>query len=223
MSKRNDDLGLAIFLVAVVTFCWLALKVLISVIKWLWALYKKKAITPARSTGRRVEYSFAGGEFNSANSEFESTVTPNKPLQFWDGKDVEDAIRRDDWDSARAAMQARAYGMLSEDPEIKQKFTELMTWFARQDPLYSEVMRISLPIIAENPGILQTKMYPHLPGMHVEQMRYVFYFAPLIGDIVRIKKGSSYQLFPSGYNVLLISPPAKKTKRTRPQTNTKAL
>lgn len=118
-------------------------------------------------------------------------------------KKVDDAWSRGDYDLAREALQRVAYTMVGKgvSEQEKREFTKLMTEFAKEDPLYREVMDRALPLIRATPGIQQSKIYVGQPDHIKEQMRYVFYFAHEIGDIVRHKKGRSYALYPAGQMV----------------------
>lgn len=78
--------------------------------------------------------------------------------------------------------------------EQRTNFTQLMTAFAKEDPLYKDVMERVLPLVRANPGMLQSQIYKGQPDEIKEQMRYVLYFANEIGHIKRIKKGNSYKL-----------------------------
>jgi len=110
--------------------------------------------------------------------------------------DIEAAINSGNWDWARAALQKMAYEMVGDhvSQQDKDNFKALMTRFAQKDPLYREVMGLLLPVIQQNPGILQSKIYGFAPHDQ-ETIRYVLYFAHELGDLTRIKKGNSYQLF----------------------------
>jgi hypothetical protein len=114
--------------------------------------------------------------------------------------DIEGAWASGDWDWARAALQKLAYTMTGDDVSQEQKdhFKRLMTRFAQKDPLYREIIVELLPVIQQQPGILQSEIYAHVPRHDVETIRYVLYFAHELGDLVRLKKGRSYQLFGPG-------------------------
>jgi len=103
-----------------------------------------------------------------------------------------------DWDAARKFLQKIAYGLPQAKPEEKSNFTNFMKGFASKDPLYQRCMREIKPIIERFPnGIRQTSIYPNMStAMDVETARYVLYYGDVIGDIVRIKKGNSYMIFP---------------------------
>lgn len=109
-----------------------------------------------------------------------------------------DFMDNQDWDAARQALQRIAYTMVDEEPEVKAKFTALMAEFASRDPLLSAVLRVVMPIVRSEPGILQTQVYKHLPGIGVEDARYALYFAEQLGILRRQKKGNSYRLLPIG-------------------------
>lgn len=115
-------------------------------------------------------------------------------------QDIERAWRSGDYDLARGALQKYAYGMVgagvSEDD--KQRFRQLMTEFALDDPLYRDIMTRLKPIVLSRPGILQSAIYAFFPEYDQETVRYVAYFGHEIGDIHRRKKGRSYELLPPG-------------------------
>lgn len=128
-------------------------------------------------------------------------------LQAWQtavdngSAEIDSLIAKGDWDSARAALQRIAYGMLNAEPEAKRQFTQAMCQFAVRDPLYHAVMKIAAPLVEKTPGMLQTKLYPHLPHLEPEIIRYVIYYAAEMGDLVRRKKGNSYAVFPKWYTL----------------------
>lgn len=131
-------------------------------------------------------------------------VEPNKPVQSrpvdsaWleHCEAIERAWKRGDYDWARQQLQQVAYSMVgnSVTDEDRANFTQLMTEFANEDPLYKQVMERVLPLVRDNPGILQSQIYKGQSDEIKEQMRYVLYFANELGHIRRIKKGNSYQL-----------------------------
>ncbi len=112
--------------------------------------------------------------------------------------DIETAWARGDYDWARQQLQKIAYGMVGDSVTDTQRksFTRLMTNFAREDPLYQEVMARVIQLVQANPGMLQSQIYKGQPDHIKEQMRYVLYFANELGHIKRIKKGNSYKLLP---------------------------
>ena len=79
--------------------------------------------------------------------------------------DIIGAINSGDWDWARAALQKLAYNMVGDDvtQAEKDEFRSLMTYFAERDPLYHALMAILLPVIREQPGIMQSKIYEYAP------------------------------------------------------------
>lgn len=112
--------------------------------------------------------------------------------------DIIGAINSGDWDWARAALQKIAYSMVGSGVTQAQKdeFKGLMIYFADRDPLYKALLKQLLPVIKREPGILQSKIYDFAPEYDQETIRYVLYFAHELGDINRVKKGRSYNLFP---------------------------
>jgi tetratricopeptide (TPR) repeat protein len=124
------------------------------------------------------------------------------PRQSWQdtwskgAQEIDLLVARGDWHSARTALQQAAYGMLKASPVDKRRFTVAMCQFAKHDPLLHQVMAVVTPLVNNTPGITQTKLYPHLPGVDPETVRYVLYYAAELGYIVRHKKGNSYALHP---------------------------
>lgn len=113
-------------------------------------------------------------------------------------EEIERAWRAGDYDAARAALQKHAYGMLGASEDDKQIFRQVVTEFAKDDPLYQEIMAKIKPLVLSHPGILQSTIYQELPEYDQETIRYVAYFGHEIGDIHRRKKGRSYELLPPG-------------------------
>lgn len=87
---------------------------------------------------------------------------------------------------------------LREDPSLdrfhkgaQQEYAEL----ARTDELYLKLLPEARKWVAQNPGILQTDVYEVLEGFSKDDISYVLYFAEREGEIARVKKGRTYQLF----------------------------
>lgn len=101
-----------------------------------------------------------------------------------------------DYEFARKWLRKLAYTITSNDASeaARGNFKELATAFAREDPLYSNVMRAALPVIKEQPGIIQSKLAKQLPQFAAEDFRYVLYYAEIVGHVARLKKGNSYAL-----------------------------
>lgn len=114
-------------------------------------------------------------------------------------REIERAVTRRDYDFARTWLQKFAYTTADKNvPQgVRDRFKTLMTAFAKQDPLYQKLIAKILPMVEAQPGIMQTALYPQLPGFDEEQIRYVLYFAHELGDVNRLKKGRSYQVFGS--------------------------
>lgn len=145
--------------------------------------------------------------YRNRNKQIISTATssqmPKRKIRSTSGDpwldhciEIEQAWNRGDFDWARQQLQRIAYGMVEPSATDAQRadFTRLMTEFAKEDPLYREVMERVLPLVQANPGMLQSQIYKGQPDHIKEQMRYVLYFANELGHIKRVKKGNSYQL-----------------------------
>lgn len=111
--------------------------------------------------------------------------------------EIELAIKKGDYDFARTWLQKFSYTTVDKDvpQSVRDRFKTLMTAFAKQDPLYQSLIGKIQPLVEAQPGILQTALYPHFPEFPEEQIRYVLYFAHELGDLNRLKKGRSYQVF----------------------------
>ena len=117
-----------------------------------------------------------------------------------------------EWGAARRFLQKIAYGINTAPVDDQRIFKEIMTIFAKADPLYQQCMRGIRPFIEQNPGIKQTALYPHMAAApDTEHCRYVLYFADELGDIVRRKKGSSYEVFLPGQ--AMPEPPTKAKRK----------
>lgn len=101
-----------------------------------------------------------------------------------------------DYDFARNWLQKLAYRLKSENaPEaVHARFKALMADFTRDDPLYADVMLVALPVIAKQPGVIQSNLAKQFPQLDAEQFRYAMYYGEVIGDVIREKKGRSYAL-----------------------------
>ena len=129
-------------------------------------------------------------------------------------REIDRAVSRGDYDFARTWLQKFSYTTVDKDvPQaVRYRFKTLMTAFAKQDPLYLRLIAKIRPLIEARPGIMQTALYPQLPGYDEEQIRYVLYFAHELGDVNRLKKGRSYQLLLPGQALL-----ESETKDSKPK------
>jgi hypothetical protein len=184
--SRKDDQGVAVMMAITIGLLVAAVYAAYSIGKLIWwgiQSYRNRNKTPAltitatRKAARR------------------SNATSGDP---WLAHciEIENAWNRGDYDWARQQLQRIAYGMVEPSVTDTQRadFTRLMTAFAKEDPLYNDVMQRVIPMITANPGIVQSQIYKGQPDDIKEQMRYVLYFANELGHINRIKKGNSYQL-----------------------------
>lgn len=143
--------------------------------------------------------------FHASRSDMTKNFNINHERKFIDSTFSQDYIECQrfitlkDWDMARQTLQRIAYSMPGQPQEIKNEFTAFMRDFAAQDPLVYGVLRIAMPLLRQQPGMLQTQMYKHLPGIGLEESRYALYFAEQLGILRREKKGNSYKLYPAEY------------------------
>lgn len=117
---------------------------------------------------------------------------------FWTSQidDIERLWRKRDYDDARISLHELSYKIVEENaPQpIPELFEKLMVAFTRDDPLYADVMRVALPVISTNQGIVQSTLSKQFPQFDAEQFRYAMYYGEKIGDVIREKKGRSYAL-----------------------------
>ncbi len=113
-------------------------------------------------------------------------------------EEIDKAWKQGDYEFARDWLQKLAYRLKSENAPkaVHDRFKALMADFTRDDPLYAEVMRVALPVISANPGIVQSQLAKQFPQFEAEQFRYAMYYGEVIGDVAREKKGRSYALTP---------------------------
>jgi len=132
------------------------------------------------------------------------------------GQAIAPVLRMNDWDSARRYLQKIAYGIKRAKQSEQDEFTRFMAGFAMKDPLYRRCLMEIRPVLKRNPeGIRQTELYRHMSyAPDVEMARYVLYYADVLGDIVRIKKGNSYMIF-SGGTVVPAAAPKTTGRRKR--------
>lgn len=128
------------------------------------------------------------------NEDGDDTIEINWPETFIV---IDKAIHKKDYDFARTWLQKFAQVIVRKEvPQaMRDRFRILMTVFAKEDPLYLDVLPKIKFLVDAEPGILQTAIYPMLPQYSQETLRYVLYFAHELGDLTRLKKGRSYQLF----------------------------
>jgi hypothetical protein len=197
MARKSDDsaVGLLIIIVIVVyPFVWLYEKVGAF---WFWVIVIGLPVSALvgwiTSLGQQSN-ELVRTESEILTEDFSSHAHDADVNYF---EYIEDTWKRGDFDAARKMLQKIAYSMVGKDitKEEKDYFTGFMADFAREDPLYKDVMLRLLPIVSSNPGMLQSKIYEGQPDDIKEQMRYVLYFANELGHIRRVKKGNSYQLF----------------------------
>lgn len=82
--------------------------------------------------------------------------------------------------------------------------------FVKRDPIFEKLISKLLPIIQNNPGILQSNiakqaesmdwaaLYSYNRPVSREDIYYTLYFADKFGRITRTKKGRSYELRAAG-------------------------
>lgn len=140
----------------------------------------------------------SGGHANkSSNATHNEAVADDAPTLILGDDFIEcrNFMALQDWDAARQALQRIAYTMPDRPAEEKMRFTGLMAEFAAGDPLVGSVLRIITPLLQAEPGLLQSNIYKHMPGIGPEEARYALYFLEQLGMIRREKSGRSYRLY----------------------------
>lgn len=110
---------------------------------------------------------------------------------------IEQALLQEDYDFARTWMQKFSYASAKENmsQSMRDDFQQLMRTFVNLDPLYSALISKIVSLVYTQSGIMQTAIYSQIPSYSEEQIRYTLYLLHELGDITRVKKGRSYQLF----------------------------
>lgn len=181
-------------------------------ILWVWVVHiSQQSVAPqpilpvkpwAPAPYSAEDHEFAVRQTDARRRTDELVQQTNSPRQAWQTTqntawpEIDRLMAIGDWDSARAALQRVAYTMVNEDAGTKAKFTHLMSEFVLQDPLFESVMRALTPVINQSPGVRQAALYKGTTEDKKELIRYVLYFAAELGQVVRVKKGNSYALFP---------------------------
>ena len=121
-------------------------------------------------------------------------------------------------DSARLYYQKTAFGTPSMNKKQKAVIKDEIIAFVKTDSKYQKWLPRLQGFINDSPGIKQTELYIKLgisDDANKEALRYVLYFADVLSDVVRVKKGRSYALYPQGYIITDVDKPKPK-KRTKP-------
>jgi len=182
------------------------------ILVWLWSIGRQPSLSPSTQLPTSIKpYTSTYSVQSTPQGKTWSPGPPPmkrkaaSPVQAWQTtlglgfEEIDRLISVGNWDSARAALQRIAYGMVNADSDTKANFTAAMSKFAELDPLFSDVLAAALPVIEETPGIKQADLYRDMSDDKKELVRYVLYFAAELGKLVRVKKGNSYSLYPSGY------------------------
>lgn len=108
------------------------------------------------------------------------------------------AWRVRDFAHARLMYQKSAYAAsIIQDSQLKEKVNAMIkseqAKYVVDDPLFNTIVTEALSVIRSSPGILQSKLYGHLPYER-EQTQWALYYAEVLGQIRREKKGRSYAL-----------------------------
>lgn len=98
-----------------------------------------------------------------------------------------------------------SYKQVGDNVELEEATKEYDA-FVRRDPIFEKILAVLLPIIRDNPGILQSEISKQAESMNWsdlysydrpvarEDIYYVLYFADKFKRIIRTKKGRSYEL-----------------------------
>lgn len=166
------------------TLLWICVVVFVSPFVWSFGkdLYKKMLKVEEKN------YSNTEPKQYQVQIDAYPQATPIELIEFYEQRE---------FDEMRNFLQRIAYGMVDKNvpQQDKDDFKAIMTFFARRDPLYQEIIKRAIVVIAKEEGILQSKIYPYLGEYGQEAIRYVLYFGHELGDVRRIKKGRSYELY----------------------------
>jgi hypothetical protein len=91
---------------------------------------------------------------------------------------------------SQAAYLARDGGFDDLEKDIERERWQCMA----RDPFHIETMTLVAKVLREQPGIVQSKLTQGLQA-DAELLRLALYVADKVGEIVRVKHGSSYRLF----------------------------
>lgn len=80
----------------------------------------------------------------------------------------------------------------------KEKIIKIQANFAAIDPLYRTIISHVKKMLDRNSPVIQSEIYDKL-SFNKEDVIYALYFADVLNDIVRKKKGVSYLLYPNSY------------------------
>ena len=105
-----------------------------------------------------------------------------------------------DFDQARLMYQKSAYAAsIIQDAQLKERVNSMIkaeqAKYVVNDPLFNSIVSAALSVIQSSPGIIQSKLYAHLPYER-EQTQWALYYAEVLGKVRREKKGNSYALSP---------------------------
>jgi hypothetical protein len=143
-------------------------------------------------------------ELNSNKAAQRQSPKNRVPIQFTLWKELmpptseaEAEQRGFDWSFARAALQKKSYAMTGEGVSQREKdtFKAFMAHFAKHDPLYQQTIVRIKAALQQHGELLQSDMYKGQSDFDKEMARYILYFAEVLGDIKRVKKGRSYLVF----------------------------
>jgi hypothetical protein len=153
-----------------------------------WSTFRERTVQYAKE---HPEYSLDDFKLQRADEAFVS----------WRG--ARTAERNHEWEKARrlylkAVESYEQFEKLGDDPLVTQNLemlkNEYYQFVVNRDPIYRVNLKYLLPLIREEPGILQTQTYDRLDISRPE-ITYTLYFAEKEGLVRREKKGRSYQLF----------------------------
>ena len=96
--------------------------------------------------------------------------------------------------------QKSAYAAsIIQDAQLKERVNSMIkaeqAKYVVNDPLFNSIVSAALSVIQSSPGIIQSKLYAHLPYER-EQTQWALYYAEVLGQVRREKKGNSYALSP---------------------------
>lgn len=108
------------------------------------------------------------------------------------------AWRKSNFDQARLMYQKSAYAAsIIPDAQLKEQVNAAIkaeqAKYVVNDPLFNSIVSAALSVIKSSPGVIQSKIYDQIPYER-EQTQWALYYAEVLGQVRREKKGRSYAL-----------------------------
>lgn len=195
MNNNTNNFGwFGATVVALIFYFWLGKWAAIGIVAlwaavWLLGLYAQHAQNKANEIPLRPVQELTNQHFNAAahiNNQCMMSLEHHLPMAraYW---------YEQNYDAARAMYQKIAYA--NRTPEVPQPLYDAVVReqaaFARDDYLYSETLSMIKSVLTEDGPTKQTDLYQEVDADR-EAIKYVLYFADVVGDLKRDKAGRTY-------------------------------